>query len=69
MTIKELIGRLTQIAIEAGPDLPVCHHDDWDFFVVDVVEMRPAQDGEPAHVAISGDDTRACELPGGAEHR
>jgi hypothetical protein len=68
MTIRELIDALTEIEREHGPDVPVCHHDDWDYFVVETVAYADADDEghEPAHVWIEGDTVRACELPGGS---
>jgi hypothetical protein len=73
VTIRELIDALTELEREHGPDVPVFHHDDWDYFLVDSVEFSPPVDDdgykEPASVALTGETTRACELPGGSDYK
>jgi hypothetical protein len=70
MTLREVIDALTEIERQHGPGVPVCHHDDWEDFLVEAVDYSPADEEgfEPAYVGIYGDSVRACQLPGGAEH-
>jgi hypothetical protein len=71
VTIRELIDALTEIERQHGPDVPVCHHDDWDFFVVERVWFCASSDNpsdEPDFVAIEGDTIQPVQLPGGPYH-
>jgi hypothetical protein len=74
MTIRELINALTEIERQHGPDVPVCHYDDWEYFLVTrvsfVPEFHEAPDYVvPKYVAIDGSDTLwPSRLPGGSEY-
>lgn len=73
MTVREVIEALQAIEQEHGPNVPVCHHDDWDFFLVQSVTYEEKYDEGgsvwPEHVAIDCDHyrTRISQLPGGYE--
>lgn len=42
MTLDQVIDALTQLRALCGGGTPVCHHDDWDDFLVEQVTLVPA---------------------------